>query len=191
MQVFNQVNKKLTHEILGSRVISWYLDIWGSQTKQNPGNQSSQIISSLGRLSGDPLIIFYTLYLFSLFENYISFSFNRSLKLTPASQLIGFLPDIVILDKQKQEVIVYELTIPEESCIRISYNLKYEKYQRLVSDIRDLTVNIVPFEIGSSTGYVSYENKSHLKSLNKFCQKNINCKNSYGIFLHWVYSLLN
>ena len=66
--------------------------------------------------------------------------------------------------------------VPGETRIKISHNLKYQRYQHLVSDIRGQTVNIIPFEIGASTGYVSYENKSHLKSLHKFCQKNIKLK---------------
>ena len=96
--------------------------------------------------------------------------------LPPSLVVTALRPDIVIMDKQKKEVNVYELTVPGETRIKISHNLKYQRYQHLVSDIRGQTVNIIPFEIGASTGYVSYENKSHLKSLHKFCQKNIKLK---------------
>ena len=96
--------------------------------------------------------------------------------LPPSLVVTALRPDIVIIDKQKKEVNVFELTVPGETRIKISHNLKYQKYQHLVADIRGHTVNIVPFEIGASTGYVSYENKSHLKSLHKFCQKNIKLK---------------
>ena len=85
-------------------------------------------------------------------------------------------PDIVIIDKRKKEVNVFELTVPAESRIKISHNIKYQKYQHLISDIGGQTVNISPFEIGSQTGYISLENKSHLKNIHKFCQSNIKLK---------------
>ena len=85
-------------------------------------------------------------------------------------------PDIVIIDKQKKEVNIFELTVPGETRIKISHNLKYQKYQHLNSDIGSHTVNIIPFEIGSQNGYVSHENKGYLQKLHKFCQKNIKLK---------------
>ena len=85
-------------------------------------------------------------------------------------------PDIVILDKKKKELNVFELTVPSESRIKISHNLKYQRYQHLISDIGGQTVNIIPFEIGSQTGYISLDNKDHLKKLHKFCQTNIKLK---------------
>ena len=85
-------------------------------------------------------------------------------------------PDIVIIDKQKKQVNIFELTVPGETRIKISHDLKYQKYQHLNSDIGSHTVNIIPFEIGSQTGYVSHENKDYLKKLHKFCQKSIKLK---------------
>ena len=82
-------------------------------------------------------------------------------------------PDIVILDKIKKELNIFELTVPAESRIKISHSLKYQKYQHLISDIGSQTVNIIPFEIGSQTGYISLDNKEYLKKLHKFCQTNI------------------
>ena len=64
---------------------------------------------------------------------------------------------MVIIDKQKKEVNIFELTR-----IKISHNLKYQKYQHINSDIGGRTVNIILFEIGSQTGYVSHENKGYL-----------------------------
>ena len=57
--------------------------------------------------------------------------------------------------------------------IEISHNLKYQKYQHPISDIGGQSVNIIPFEIGSQTGYISLENKEYFKKLHKFCQSNI------------------
>ena len=85
-------------------------------------------------------------------------------------------PDIVIIDKQKKEVNIFELTVPGEMRIKILHSLKYQKYQHLNSDIGGHTVNIIPLEIGSQTGYVSHENKGYLQKLHKFCQKNIKLK---------------
>ena len=95
----------------------------------------------------------------------------------PPSLVVSTLrPDIVILDKKKKEVNIFELTVPAESRIKISRNLKYQKYQHLISDIGGHSVNIIPFEIGSQTGYISKENKEHIKSLHKFCQSNTKFK---------------
>ena len=95
----------------------------------------------------------------------------------PPSILVTTLrPDIVIIDKQKKEVNIFELTVPGETRLKISHNLKYQKYQHLNSDIRGHTVNIIPFEIGSQTGYISLENKGYLQKLHKFCENNIKLK---------------
>ena len=71
---------------------------------------------------------------------------------------------------------IFELTVPAESRIKISHNLKYQKYQHLISDIGSHKVNIIPFEIGSQTGYISQENKDYIKTLHKFCQSSIKLK---------------
>ena len=95
----------------------------------------------------------------------------------PPSLVVSTLrPDIVILDKKKKEVNIFELTVPAESRIKISHNLKYQKYQHLISDIGGHSVNIIPFEIGSQTGYISRENKDYLKTLHKFCHSNVQLK---------------
>ena len=95
----------------------------------------------------------------------------------PPSLVVSTLrPDIVIIDKKKKEVNIFELTVPAESRIKISHNLKYQKYQHLISDIGSHKVNIIPFEIGSQTGYISQENKDYIKTLHKFCQSSIKLK---------------
>ena len=92
----------------------------------------------------------------------------------PPSLVVSTLrPDIVIVDKKNKEVNIFELTVPSESRIKISHNLKYQKYQHLISDIGGQSVNIIPFEIGSQTGYISLENKEYCKKLHKFCQSDI------------------
>ena len=85
-------------------------------------------------------------------------------------------PDIVIIDKTTKAVTVFELTVPGEQRIEISHKLKYEKYQHMSTDTIHYTVSIVPFEVGSNTGYISSDNKTHIKSLHNFCSKNIKLK---------------
>ena len=96
--------------------------------------------------------------------------------LPPSLVVTPLRPDLVIIDKQKKEVNVFELTVPGEARIKIAHDLKYQKYKHLISDIRSQSVNIIPFEIGSHTGYVSAENKVHLKKIHKFCQKSVKLK---------------
>ena len=95
----------------------------------------------------------------------------------PPSLVVSTLrPDVVIIDKKKKEVNIFELTVPAEPRIKISHSLKYQKYQHLISDIGGHKVNIIPFEVGSQTGYISQENKDHIKTLHKFCQSTIKLK---------------
>ena len=53
----------------------------------------------------------------------------------------------------------------------MSHDLKYKKYQHLISDIISQTVSMIPFDIGSHTGYTSSDNKGHLQKLYKSCLK--------------------
>ena len=85
-------------------------------------------------------------------------------------------PDIVIIDKISKTVNIFELTVPAEHRIKISHKLKYEKYQHFISDIKSYTVNLVPFEVGSHTGYISSDNRKHIHTLHKFCEKIITLK---------------
>ena len=45
-----------------------------------------------------------------------------------------------------------------------------------MSDIKSHTVKVIPFEIGSHTGYISTENKKSLHTLHKFCKSDIKLK---------------
>ena len=46
--------------------------------------------------------------------------------LPPSLVVTALRPDIVIMDKQKKEVNVFELTVPGETRNKISHNLKYQ-----------------------------------------------------------------
>ena len=85
-------------------------------------------------------------------------------------------PDIVIVEKSNKTVTIFELTIPAEHRIKSAHELKFQKYQHFISDIQTYTVKVIPFEIGSHTGYISSDNKKSIHSLHKFCEKNITLK---------------
>ena len=101
----------------------------------------------------------------------------------------------MIIDKKRKEVNIFELTVPAETRIKISHNLKYQKYQHLISDIGGHTTNIIPFEVGSHTGYISRENKENVKKLHKFCSTNIKlrkfCQNISALSVLSSYLIFN
>ena len=86
-------------------------------------------------------------------------------------------PDIVIIDKKAKSLEIFELTVPGESRISIAHNIKLRKYQHFESDIHTYKVSVLPFEIGSNTGYISRENKASVARLHKFCKRDIKLKN--------------
>ena len=85
-------------------------------------------------------------------------------------------PDIVIIDELKKKITVLELTVPGELRIEESNRLKGEKYQHFTTDIKTHTVSVLPFEIGSHTGYITQKNYATLRTLHKFCRKDIKLK---------------
>ena len=96
--------------------------------------------------------------------------------LPPDVAVSNLKPDIVIVDKQQKSVSILELTCPAEHRLEIAHRLKKEKYSHFETDIRHFKTEIIPFEIGSHSGYVSSENKTRLKVLHKFCKKSIKLK---------------
>ena len=78
--------------------------------------------------------------------------------------------------RAKKKGRIFELTVPAEHRIKIAHDLKYQKYQHFETDITTHTVNLVPFEVGSHTGYISRENKVNIHSLHKFSKKYISLK---------------
>lgn len=78
-------------------------------------------------------------------------------------------PDLVIIDERKQEITIFELTVPLETNIETAHTQKQEKYSSLTQEMPDKKVKIIPFEIGSR-GYISRANKVNLRTLNSFCK---------------------
>ena len=87
-------------------------------------------------------------------------------------------PDIVIIDKQAKKAKIFELTVPAEHRLKTSHDLKYQKYCHFQVN-SNYSVEIIPFEIGSNTVYISSDNKTYLHSLHKFCNKSIKLKKFY------------
>ena len=85
-------------------------------------------------------------------------------------------PDIVVVDKSRKEVSIFELTCPAETRIDISNKLKSEKYAHFETDITAYKASVIPFEVGAHTGYISNRNKDNIKRLHTFCKKGIKLK---------------
>ena len=68
------------------------------------------------------------------------------------------------------------MTVPGESRIAIAHNIKLEKYSHFATDVHNFKVSVIPFEIGSNTGYVSRDNKDRLAILHKYCKRDIKFK---------------
>ena len=102
----------------------------------------------------------------TLYADITPFSLAGGGTMPPHIMVTSYRPDIVIIsDKQ---MFIFELTVPLEPNIQAANLRKTEKYSHMVTDISDMKVNLIPFEIGSR-GYISPENKKNLRTLHKFC----------------------
>ena len=81
-------------------------------------------------------------------------------------------PDIVIVNRRKKEVSMFELTVPFEHNISSKHQFKMNSYSHFESDITNYKTKVDAFEIGAR-GYVSPENKGKLKSIHSFCDKKV------------------
>ena len=82
----------------------------------------------------------------------------------------------MIIDKRRKNIHIFELTVPGEMRINTAHKLKLEKYEHFTSDISNYDVNVNPFEVGSTTGYITRDNKETLKKLHKLCKEDIKLK---------------
>ena len=81
-------------------------------------------------------------------------------------------PDIVIIDKHKKSIHLYELTCPSEKHIDTRHIQKNNKYSHFTTDITHYTCTVSCFEV-SSKGFLSTRNHSTLNSLHKFMKTGI------------------
>ena len=77
-------------------------------------------------------------------------------------------PDLVLLDRSKKSIELYELTCSFEKNIDSAFVRKSKKYNDLKSDLikAGWTTSLIPFEIGSR-GYVTKRNTSTLTGITK------------------------
>ena len=103
-------------------------------------------------------------------------------------------PDIVIVDSQKQELHIFELTCPMTANIEKRNLEKSKKIAPFTRDITGMTCTVNCFEV-SSTGFISTRNKSTLNTLYKFIRKdmkkstflnNLNSLAWYGSYKIWL-----
>jgi hypothetical protein len=76
-------------------------------------------------------------------------------------------PDVVIVDKQKKVIHLYELTMPGEPNIDLRNHQKSQKYAHFLTDCTGYTCKLTCFEI-SSKGFISTRNHTSLKTLHTF-----------------------
>ena len=103
-------------------------------------------------------------------------------------------PDIVIIDKHKKIVHIYELTVPLTMNIEERNKEKFKKYAPFITDMTSYTCSVNCFEV-SSTGFISSRNKVTLTALHKLLRKdlkksvflsNLNSLAWYGSYSHWL-----
>ena len=94
----------------------------------------------------------------------------------PADVLVtGDRPDVVIYDKKKMTMNVFELTVPYEHNVDKRHIDKSNKYAYMSTDVRKFKPVIEAFEVGAR-GYISSENKKRLKTIHSFCKKETTAK---------------
>ena len=73
-------------------------------------------------------------------------------------------PDLVIVNKSIKKVTILELSVPFETNIEKTHQIKVDRYANLISDIQNqnFDTQYYPIEIGSR-GYISNENEARLK----------------------------
>ena len=76
-------------------------------------------------------------------------------------------PDIVILDKHKKTIHLFELTCPGEKHIETRHKEKSNKYAHFITDITEYTCSVDCFEV-SSKGFLTTRNHTTLNKLHKF-----------------------
>ena len=61
-------------------------------------------------------------------------------------QQVGPFPKV-----EDKTVNIFELTVPAEHRLKVSHDLKFQKYSHFIEN-RYYTVNLIPFIVGSNTG---------------------------------------
>ena len=81
-------------------------------------------------------------------------------------------PDIVIIDKHKKSIHLFELTCPLEEHIDTRHMEKSNKYAHFVTDITQYQCTVNAFEV-SSKGFISSRNHGTLATLHSFMKPTV------------------
>ena len=96
--------------------------------------------------------------------------------LPPSVLVTSLKPDVVVVDKTKKSVTIFELTVPAETRIATANKIKTDKYEHFKTDISNYKTEVIPFEVGSHMGQITDQNKKSLNTLHKFCKKEVKLK---------------
>ena len=101
---------------------------------------------------------------FALFSNLPSLSAGSS-TFPPDIIVTAQRPDLVLIDRVKKVVVIFELTCPWDTNVTTAHIYKQNKYAYLVMDLSngDFTVDLYCFEV-SVRGQISKQNKARIKS---------------------------
>ena len=77
-------------------------------------------------------------------------------------------PDLVIVNRESKEIVLFELSVPFEINISNTHQRKIDRYKNLISDIEESGYNVHYFaiEIGSRA-YIDNDNISRLKTFSR------------------------
>ena len=101
-------------------------------------------------------------------------------------------PDIVVMDVERKQVNLLELSCPSEENIEVRHKAKIQKYSHFLRDIPNSSLTC--FEI-SSKGFVSTGNHTELNTIHKFMKpeiklstfkKNISVLSIYTSYHIWL-----
>ena len=92
--------------------------------------------------------------------------------LPPSMVVTNLKPDIVIIDENKKEAKIFELTCPMEHNINRQHKYKSDKYAHFETDIKSHRATTCAFEV-SSRGTLTNENIARLSLIHKYLKKHI------------------
>jgi hypothetical protein len=79
-------------------------------------------------------------------------------------------PDLVAYNDNNKELFIFELSVPFESNIENTHQIKVVRYKQLIADIEanGIQVKYYPVEVGSR-GHITKDNEKRLKDFVKHC----------------------
>ena len=101
---------------------------------------------------------------FELYADLDGFNAGNGGTIPPDVLVTNQRPDLFLINRQLRRVFLFELTVPWDSNVETSHDLKVRKYAPLVNDLSNqFTVEVFCFEV-SVRGQLSKINKARMKS---------------------------